>query len=90
MQGPVVRHKLLERLSEHTHVALCLGCEPPCSDGRTRGARVMLGIIIGEQEADILVTGSLGLAYPQTGEAMKRAVQLASASGKCAVRLQMS
>jgi len=42
------------------------------------------------KEADILVTGSLGLAYPQTGEAMKRAVQLASASGKCAVMVDVN
>ena len=40
----------------------------------------------GSQEADILVTGTLGLAYPQTGAGMRRAVELATGSGKCTVR----
>lgn len=42
------------------------------------------------EQADILVTGSLGLAYPQTASAMRRAVELARSSGKCQVLVDVN
>lgn len=41
------------------------------------------------EQADILVTGTLGLAYPQTAKAMRRSVELARSCGKCQVRAGM-
>ena len=38
------------------------------------------------QGADLLVTGTLGLAYPMTADAMHRSVELARSSGKCQVQ----
>lgn len=40
-------------------------------------------------QADILVTGTLGLAYPMTAKAMHRSVELARSSGKCQVSVQI-
>lgn len=40
--------------------------------------------------ADILVTGTLGLAYPQTAKAMHRAVELARKSPNCAVLIDVN
>lgn len=42
------------------------------------------------KNADILVTGTLGLAYPQTATAMRRAVKLGRSSKKCAVMVDVN
>lgn len=41
------------------------------------------------QGADLLVTGTLGLAYPMTADAMHRSVELARSSGKCQVPAEL-
>jgi fructokinase len=42
------------------------------------------------QGADLLVTGTLGLAYPMTAAAMHRSVELARSSGKCQVLVDVN
>jgi fructokinase len=42
------------------------------------------------QGADLLVTGTLGLAYPMTADAMHRSVELARSSGKCQVLVDVN